>query len=88
MRVRVAAGIPAGKVEVNGLGAKATGYDTNIFDGPGFEVQESEEGVSVEEQKLLDSVAEDLARLGRVKRVALGVKEKGDFVKVWGSRKR
>jgi hypothetical protein len=28
-------------------------------------------------------VADDLARLGRVKRVGLGVKEKEDFVRVW-----
>jgi hypothetical protein len=33
-------------------------------------------------------VGEDLARLGRVKRVGLGVEEKIEFLKVWGSRKR
>jgi 1-acylglycerol-3-phosphate O-acyltransferase len=40
-------------------------------------------GLTAEEKKLLDRVAEDLARLGRAKRVGLGVKEKVDFVKVW-----
>lgn len=45
-------------------------------------------GVSAEEQKVLDRIAEDLARLGRVKRVGLGVFEKIEFLKVWGSRKR
>ena len=44
--------------------------------------------VSADEQKVLDRVAEDLARLGRVKRVGLGVEEKVEFLKVWGSRKR
>lgn len=81
----------------------ATGYDTNIFDQPTFKVngggQEDDwgamkvdvptsDGVSADERKLLDRVAEDLARLGRVKRVGLTVDEKIEFLKVWGSRKR
>jgi hypothetical protein len=45
-------------------------------------------GVSKEEQRVLDRVGEDLARLGRVKRVGLGVPEKIEFVKVWTKRKR
>jgi hypothetical protein len=36
-----------------------------------------------EERRLLDRTAEDLARLGRVKRVGLGVNEKIDFLKAW-----
>ena len=44
--------------------------------------------VSEDEQKVLESVAEDLARLGRVKRVGLGVEDKVEFLKVWGRRKR
>ncbi|KAF2456584.1 hypothetical protein BDY21DRAFT_372650 [Lineolata rhizophorae] len=36
-----------------------------------------------ESQKVLDRVAEDLARLGRVKRVALGVRDKIEFVRRW-----
>jgi hypothetical protein len=36
-----------------------------------------------EEKKLLDRVAEDLARLGRAKRVGLGVQSKIAFIKVW-----
>jgi hypothetical protein len=46
------------------------------------------EDVGVSEQEVLDRVGEDLARLGRVKRVGLGVEDKIEFVKVWGSRKR
>lgn len=84
--------------------AAGTGYDTNIFDQPGFrngldgkhgydgmrvEIGDDENvGVSAEEQKVLDRIAEDLARLGRVKRVGLGVEEKIEFVRVWGRRKR
>lgn len=36
-----------------------------------------------EEKIFLDRVADALARLGRVKRVGLGVKEKQDFVQSW-----
>jgi hypothetical protein len=38
------------------------------------------------EKKILDQVGESLARIGRIKRVGLGVKEKTDFVTLW-SRK-
>ena len=46
---------------------------------------EFEEGqvISDLEKRVLDKVAESLARMGRVKRVGLGVKEKADFVKAW-----
>lgn len=44
--------------------------------------------LSPQEQKVLERVAEDLARLGRVKRVGLGVEDKVEFLKVWFSRKR
>lgn len=37
---------------------------------------------------VLDYVGESLARLGRVKRVGLGVKEKQDFVDIWTRHKR
>ncbi|KAF1847587.1 uncharacterized protein K460DRAFT_306947 [Cucurbitaria berberidis CBS 394.84] len=83
--------------------ASGSGYDTNIFDHPDFrngvngndghdglmavDVGDGD-GVSADEQKVLDRVGEDLARLGRVKRVGLGVEEKIEFVKVWGSRRR
>lgn len=89
--------------------AKATGYDTNIFDNADFcndldaglgeagssthptavDKHEVGEGaVRDEEQRVLDRVAEDLARLGRVKRVGLGVEEKIAFCKIWGARRR
>ncbi|KAL6705457.1 Lysophosphatidic acid:oleoyl-CoA acyltransferase 1 [Coniothyrium glycines] len=81
--------------------ASATGYDTNIFDHPDFrtgndELAASHGGmdvdtggeVSAQEQKVLDRVGEDLARLGRVKRVGLDVQDKIEFLKVWGSRRR
>jgi hypothetical protein len=43
----------------------------------------SGEEQSVEERRVLDRVAEALARLGRVRRVGLGVRDKAAFVEVW-----
>ncbi len=45
-------------------------------------------GLNGDEKKLLDRVAEDLARLGRVKRVGLGVRQKVDFVQVWSKSRK
>jgi hypothetical protein len=71
------------------------GYDTNIFNSPHLrngvkqgDAEKEGSGVSWDEQRVLDRVGEDLARLGRVKRVALGVQEKIGFLKVWSSRRR
>ena len=40
------------------------------------------------ERDLLDNVGDSLARLGRVKRVGLGVQEKKDFVRMWTKMRR
>lgn len=45
-------------------------------------------GLTGPETAVLDYVAESLARLGRVKRVGLGVKEKQDFVRMWTKTRR
>lgn len=45
--------------------------------------ERSSEDQSAEEKKVLDKVAEALARLGRVRRVGLGVRDKAAFVEVW-----
>lgn len=47
---------------------------------------ESDEGLSEQESRILDAVAEALARLGRVKRVGLGREEKQGFVQAWRER--
>lgn len=44
---------------------------------------DEENGMNQEERAFLDKIAEALARLGRVKRVGLGVKEKQDFIAMW-----
>lgn len=47
------------------------------------------EGPATREEKMfLDKIAEALARLGRVKRVGLGVKEKIDFLEMWNKSRR
>ena len=43
--------------------------------------------VNAEEKRVLDKVGEALARLGRVKRVGLTVKDKAAFVDVWSRRR-
>jgi hypothetical protein len=44
--------------------------------------------MTLEEKKVLDRVGEDLARMGKVKRVGLGVKEKAEYVEVWKANQR
>lgn len=82
--------------------ASASGYDGSVFDTPemrngeleqevlgmGVQTGGNEGEVSAQEQRVLDRVAEDLARLGRVKRVGLGVAEKIEFLRVWLRRRR
>jgi len=60
------------------------GWGAMKVDVPGA----GEGGISADERKVLDRVGEDLARLGRVKRVGLTVEDKVEFLKVWQSRKR
>jgi len=49
---------------------------------------EEGDAVTPAERRVLDKIAEALARLGRVKRVGLGVKEKVDFVRAWSRHRR
>ena len=50
--------------------------------------EEGDESLTSEEKRVLDKAAEALARLGRVQRVGLGVKEKADFVRAWDRKRR
>lgn len=50
--------------------------------------RDSDAELSEPERRVLDAVAEALARLGRVKRVGLGAKEKDSFVKAWWGRSK
>jgi len=42
-----------------------------------------DDGLTPEEQKTLDRVADALARLGRAKRVGLTIQDKKNFVEAW-----
>ncbi len=68
-------------------------YDANIFDtlelGHNKSASKSQENGAprIDEEKVLETIADTLARLGRVKRVSLGVAQKDDFVKTWTKRR-
>ncbi|KAF4548752.1 Hypothetical protein D9617_25g060820 [Elsinoe fawcettii] len=72
---------------------RRTSYETNFLDdlhSPEKRVngnQKNDGGLSEEEQAVLDRIAEALARLGRIKRVGLGVEDKAQFMKVWSKRR-
>ena len=98
IRVRIAEAVyntPGGERPV--VEKRANSYSTNYFDEMQASLSSSDtlvgseaggEGVSSEERKVLERVAEDLARLGRVKRVGLGVNDKIDFLKAWTKTRR
>jgi 1-acylglycerol-3-phosphate O-acyltransferase len=66
------------------LGSDGGGSDADTLVGSNGE--DSEGATTTKEEKaFLDKIAEALARLGRVKRVGLGVKEKVDFVSMWAT---
>ncbi|KAI0205272.1 hypothetical protein F4808DRAFT_279104 [Astrocystis sublimbata] len=82
IRVRVAEGVTNTSVATNGI----TGPDMEPRAGSGGDGDGGEEGVTPEEQHLLDRVAETLARLARNKRVGLTLSDKAAFVEVWSQR--
>lgn len=80
------AGLNPGKLSadtVTSLSSRRLPFSGNQGQGQFGAVLSGEEQVSLPERTLLDQVGESLARLGRVKRVGLGVKEKRDFIALW-----
>lgn len=63
-------------------------YDDRASSSDTLLSSEDIESINAVEKRILDKVAEALARLGRVKRVGLGVKDKDDFVKAWTKQQR
>jgi hypothetical protein len=82
IRVRVAEGVSNTSVAASGQSLGAT--DEKIASGGD---DEGAEDLTPEEQRLLDHVAEALARLARNKRVGLTLSDKADFVKAWSKKK-
>lgn len=76
------------------------GFEANFFDtlqtspaekvsgDDGTESGDGEESVTEQDRRVLEAVAEALARLGRVKRVGLGAREKEGFVAAWRGRSK
>lgn len=83
IRVRIAESVTIGRSAMDAPPARSTRkstYQTNYLDT----LEDAASGeLSASEKALLDQVGESLARLGRVKRVGLGVEEKQDFVRMW-----
>lgn len=86
IRVRIAEYVTIGSSTIDATPARTarqSTYKTNYLD-----TLDQESEATASENALLDQVAESLARLGRVKRVGLGVKEKQDFVRMWSKTRR
>ncbi|KAJ6152197.1 hypothetical protein N7497_006516 [Penicillium chrysogenum] len=89
IRVRIAECITNSQNTIGTSSSFSTGkstYSTNYLDT--LDQNGQEQQVSSSEKALLDNVGESLARLGRVKRVGLGVKEKQEFSRAWSQSRR
>lgn len=88
VRVRIAEGLYNSSTALkNGMG----GADGSHAAVNGKEEDQQEEGardVTLEERRVLDRIAEALARLGRNKRVGLDVRDKAAFVEAWRRKAR
>ncbi|ROV93084.1 hypothetical protein VSDG_07353 [Cytospora chrysosperma] len=88
MRIRIAeavyntAGAVDGVGEASGLASRDGGRSRTL----GSVSSVDEPVISFEERRVLDRVAENLARLGRNKRVGLDVDDKAKFVEAWKKR--
>ncbi|KAJ5880221.1 uncharacterized protein N7473_011274 [Penicillium subrubescens] len=89
IRVRIAECIMIGRSSFDAPPARSTRkstFNTNYLDTLDEDTATGE--VTASEKALLDQVGESLARLGRVKRVGLGVEEKQEFVRMWNKTRR
>ncbi|KAL1872707.1 Lysophosphatidic acid:oleoyl-CoA acyltransferase 1 [Diaporthe australafricana] len=77
MRIRIAEAVYNTSGAVNGVG-EASGVDV-----PARSAAAEPTAISTEERRVLDRVAENLARLGRNKRVGLTIEDKAKFVEAW-----
>lgn len=87
MRIRIAEAVYNTSGAVNGIG-ETSGADlpdrsggSRAVDGAGGEPK-----ITPEERRVLDRVAENLARLGRNKRVGLTIEDKAKFVEAWNRK--
>ncbi|KAJ5884412.1 hypothetical protein N7504_011984 [Penicillium tannophilum] len=88
IRVRIAEYVTNSRSAIDAPPARSTRqstYNSNYLDTL---EDEAEGGVTAGEKAFLDLVGEALARLGRVKRVGLGVKEKQEFMVKWSKTRK
>jgi hypothetical protein len=85
IRVRIAEAIQLSvSGRLNGFAEKANGdHPDASFSSAETLTESGKDELTLEERKVLDRIADDLARLGRAKRVGLGVKDKAEFLRVW-----
>jgi hypothetical protein len=100
IRVRIAEVVYNTAKPIDVVAEKKERYLTNFLDTLGDDsamtsstdtltsVAEQNEAISSEEKRVLDKGGEALARLGRVKRVGLTVKDKTAFMEMWSRRSR
>ncbi|RJE17877.1 hypothetical protein PHISCL_09788 [Aspergillus sclerotialis] len=97
IRVRIAesvAGVGDGEVSQKSTATRSTRrstYETEYLDSlgqNGVNGMSAEAEITLAEKGLVDQVGESLARLGRVKRVGLGVKDKKEFIRMWTKTRR
>ncbi|KAH8805716.1 hypothetical protein F5884DRAFT_456517 [Xylogone sp. PMI_703] len=100
IRVRIAEAVYNTSKQTESTAEKKDKYMANLLDTLGQDsamtsstdtltsTTETPGDASTEERKVLDKVAEALARLGRVKRVGLTTKDKAAFVQAWSKKRR
>jgi 1-acyl-sn-glycerol-3-phosphate acyltransferase len=98
--VRIAEAVYNTSKPTNFVAEKKDRYLTNFLDTLGEDsamtsstdtlasLSEQPTEANADEKRVLDKVGEALARLGRVKRVGLTMKDKIDFISAWSKRKR
>lgn len=79
---------PAGQRNLHGANISDSPLDDTASSTDTLLGSEEGEGMNAEEKRVLDQVAEALARLGRVKRVGLGVRDKAGFLQAWTRQRR
>jgi 1-acylglycerol-3-phosphate O-acyltransferase len=90
IRVRIAESVSRASTSAGIDSPASLSYGTleSSQEGNTLQTQDEAGSVSTADKRLLDKTGEALARLGRVKRVGLGVKEKTDFVRAWTRQRR
>jgi 1-acyl-sn-glycerol-3-phosphate acyltransferase len=100
IRVRIAEVVYNTSTPTDSVAEKKDRYLTNFLENLGEDsamtsstdtlasLSDQPAEVNAEEKRILDKVGEALARLGRVKRVGLTVKDKAAFIDAWSKRRR